>query len=153
MRTVNHLSHVVILAITLVLHNAAWSQADGSGNVFVIVNINSPVTSVTRKEVADIYLGRTKALGAIKQVMMLDQAMASPIRSRFYKNLTGKDVADIDSYWARLLFAGQTAPPLVLPDADSVIATVHKNQSAIGYLDHLPTDKAVRVVLTLEERH
>jgi hypothetical protein len=63
--------------------------------------------------------------------------------------VTGMDIARINSYWARLHFTGQVQPPLVVGDDDAVLARLHGDASAIGYVMREPKDPAVRVVLRL----
>ena len=128
-----------------------YAQTGASNHIVVIVNAASPVTTLSRKELSDLYLGRTRALGSMKQTIAIDQATNSPVRAQFYQNLTGKNIAEINSYWARLLFAGQSSPPQTMPDSDTVLDVVRKNTTAVGYLNFKPDDKSIRVVMTLGE--
>ena len=128
-----------------------YAQTGASNHIVVIVNAASPVTTLTRKELSDLYLGRTRALGAMKVTIAIDQATNSPIRAQFYQDLTGKNIAEINSYWARLLFAGQSSPPQTMPDSNTVLDLVRKNSTSVGYLNFKPDDKSIRVVLTLGE--
>jgi hypothetical protein len=70
-------------------------------------------------------------------------------RKGFYKNLLNKDLAMIDAYWARLVFSGQTSPPLQVADSATAVQLVAGNRSAIAYVDRRAIGPQVKVVLEL----
>jgi ABC-type phosphate transport system substrate-binding protein len=137
------------LALLGVGSSSAQTPSTASPPLVVIVNAASKVSTATTAEISDLFLGRSRSLGDIKQAIVLDQPIASPLRARFYRALTGKEIAEINAYWARLLFSGQSSPPLAMPDAATVLDMVRTNPTAIGYLEKAPDDKGVRVVLQL----
>ena len=56
------------------------------------------------------------------------------MRAEFYESLTGKNIADIDAYWARLRYSGRATPPQALEDSKDIIEKVSKINAAIAYL-------------------
>jgi hypothetical protein len=119
----------------------------------VIVNAKMPTPSLTPKDVTDLYLGRVRTLSNGQTVMPLDNAAASPIRARFYKALTGKAITDINAYWARLLFTGQSSPPQPMPDAPALIDAVRTSTFMMAYVEQgqVPNPEALglKIVLTI----
>lgn len=114
----------------------------------VIGNLDSTVKSLSKREVQDIFMGRSRVLANGNFVLPLD---FSELRSEFYTKLTNRPIEQINAYWARIMFSGQASPPLSLPDEISIIHTVTENKSAISYLDLKHVDpKQVRVLLILE---
>lgn len=57
-----------------------------------IVVIGNPAASpLTKEQVADVFLGKNQALTPV------DQVESAPIRAEFYKQATGRDLAQIKS--------------------------------------------------------
>ncbi len=120
-------------------------------DVYVVVNSANPAQGMTQKEVLDLYMGRSRAFANGDYALPFDLPREHPSRAGFYLALTGQSLAQINSYWSRLMFSGQTMPPQPLPSEAAVLDVVRRNPSAIGYLTQEPTDKGVRTVLVLKE--
>jgi hypothetical protein len=60
-------------------------------------------------------------------------------------------VAQVNSYWSRLMFSGQSVPPQALPDETAVAGILRRNPSALGWLSKEPTDAGLRTVLVIKE--
>jgi ABC-type phosphate transport system substrate-binding protein len=58
----------------------------------------------------------------------------------------GKSVAEVNAYWAKLLFTGRASPPRSLTDSETVLQVVRENRNAIGYIESEYADDTVRVV-------
>jgi hypothetical protein len=115
-----------------------------------VVDID-PQRSLTQKEAVELCMGRSRALPNGEYALLFDLPRDSPQRAAFYEALTGLKPAQVNSYWARLMFSGQTVPPQPLPDEQAMADLVKRNPSAMGYLSKEPTDKALRTVLVLKE--
>lgn len=116
-------------------------------DIAVIANIDSGLSAMTKQEVEEIFMGRTRILSNSDVVLRLDQ---SELRSDFYLKLTNRPIAQINSYWSIILFSGKASKPMQLFDDQTVIKTVSKNKGAIGYIDSKNADKKlVRILLIL----
>ena len=124
--------------------------ASAFADVFVVVPATSNVRSMTQKEVVDLYMGHTRAFPDGQFALPFDLPRDNPGRNTFYQALTGMGAAQINSYWSRLMFSGQTMPPQPLPSEMAMADLVKRNPSAVGYLLQEPTDKGLRVVLVLK---
>lgn len=120
--------------------------ANASAGIVVVVNAANPVNSLSRRELVDLYMGRTQYFSDGKQVLRLDQAPDSGDRARFYRVLVNKSTAEINGYWARLLFTGRASPPQAVDDSKAVLDIVRSNKSAIGYVRAEDVDASVKVV-------
>jgi ABC-type phosphate transport system substrate-binding protein len=127
-----------IVIVLLLMMFATVSQAE----IVVIGNKNNPLAFDSR-QLEDIFLGRTHSFSNGNVVLPLDHAT---LRSEFYQKLTSRPIAQINAYWARILFTGQASPPIVLPDDQAVLSTVSKNKDAIGYIDKKHLNDSVRVL-------
>ena len=120
-------------------------------DVWVVVPTSSSVKAMTQKELVDLYMGRSRAFPDGTFALPFDLPRDDPGRASFYKSLTGMDLAQINSYWSRLMFSGQTLPPQPLPGEAAMADLVKRNPSAVGYLLQEPAaDKGLRVVLVLK---
>ncbi len=128
----------------------ALSSAHARADIYVVVNKSNPVHSLTQKEVVNIFMGRTHAFAGGDYVRAFDLPRDSGAHEQFYQLLIGMTVAQVNTYWARLIFTGQTLQPKALDNEDAMIETVRRNPGAIGYLTQEPLDKDVQVVLVLK---
>lgn len=126
-----------------------FAQAASAGTLVVIVNRNSGVEHLTRYQVLDIFLARYRKLPSGLTAIPLDIAGDSAERKEFYQFVARKDLAEMSSYWARLVFAGQATPPYPVADSRAAVDLVATNQSAIAYVDRSAVDSRVKVVLEL----
>ena len=112
----------------------------------VVVHPANPADSLSRREVVDLYMGRTQYFADGNLVLRLDQPPESENRKNFYRGLVNRTVAEVNAYWAKLLFTGRASPPQVVSDSDAVRRAVSRNVNAIGYLDSADVDETVKVV-------
>jgi hypothetical protein len=117
-------------------------------DLLLIVNSDNPLGGLERKQVVDIYMGRSSAFPNQRPAHTLDVANGD-LRAEFYKALTGKTEAQVDAYWATLIFAGRMTPPRKLPDEAAVIKAVKSNRNAIGYISRQTLPAGVKIVMEL----
>jgi hypothetical protein len=137
------------IAILLLL--ACLCSAPARADFYLIVQAGNPQTSLTQKEAVDLFMGRQRSFPRGDFALVFDLPRDSPKREPFYKALTGMGLAQVTSYWARLMFAGQSLPPQPLPDEAAMLDIVRRNPSALGWVSKEPTDRQVRTVLVLKE--
>lgn len=123
------------------------AQAD----VYVVVPATSTVKSMTQKEVVDLYMGRTRAFPGGEFALPFDLPREHAGRAAFYLALTGMGPAQVNSYWSRLMFSGQTMPPQSVADEAAMIDIVKRTPGAVGWVRKEPADKQLRVLLVLKE--
>ena len=136
-----------LLLATLLGVASSAARAD----FYIVVPASSNVKAMSQKEVLDVFMGRTRAFADGGFALPFDLPRDAPLRSAFYLALTGMGPAQINSYWSRLMFSGQTMPPQPLPSEAAMADLVRRNPSALGYLSQDPqADKGLRVVLVLK---
>ena len=110
-----------------------------------LVVIGHPsATELTKKEVADLYLGRSRGK------TLFDQPESGDLYGQFYRQATGRSVAQVKSTWARLVFSGSAQLPEQLPNSSAVKQAVAENPNAIGYIEKSAVDGSVKMLLELE---
>jgi ABC-type phosphate transport system substrate-binding protein len=122
-----------------------------AADLVVIVNPQSGVEKLSKDEVIDIFLGRYRKLPGGRVALPIDVAESGTERARFYQLLVKKSSSEMSSYWARLVFSGQTSPPFQVPDAKTAIELVQSSPNAIAYVDRSAVNSKVKVVFELSE--
>jgi ABC-type phosphate transport system substrate-binding protein len=135
----------LVLMLILLIPEMGWSD------IVVVVNPANRVRSLTAQEVASLYLGRNRNFPSGEYALVFDMPRDSTVRERFFRQVAGMTLGQVNTYWSRLMFSGQETPPQPLPNEQAVLDIVRRNPSAIGYLDALPTTNNLRVVLHLKE--
>lgn len=133
----------VALTLILVL-NVSLAHAD----LAIVMHPDSLVVSLDRAQLINIYMGRYRQLPTGKAALPVD---LNALKERFYRALVNKDLAEINSYWARLVFSGQVAPPLQLESAAEVLDYVRRNPGALGFIDEADVPDDLKTVATLPE--
>jgi ABC-type phosphate transport system substrate-binding protein len=114
--------------------------------IVVIVNASNLTTELTHRQLVNLYMGRTQHYPDGMLALPVDQAPDSEARRIFYQTLVGKSVAEVNAYWAKLLFTGRASPPRSLEDAQTVLQVVRENRNAIGYIESRYVDDTVKIV-------
>src|SRR5687767_13864465 len=140
-----------ILIFTMFLLATQFAPAADSPSIVVIVNPQSGVDKLSKDEVIDIFLGRYRKLPGGRVALPIDVSEASSERSRFYQMLVKKSSSEMSSYWARLVFSGQTSPPFQVPDAKTAIELVQSSPNAIAYVDRASLSANVKVVFEVRQ--
>ena len=138
----------VLIGLSALLLLASIESGARAEDVVAVVSAKSPVTALTQAQVADIFLGRTSRFPDGTQAMPIDQPEDSPVRDRFYTQVTGKSPAQVKAYWSKIIFTGRGQPPVQAANGAEVKKMVTHNPSAIGYIDSALVDDSVRVVST-----
>lgn len=141
-----------LLAALAVAALLAAASKHATADVYIIVHAANPLQVLGAKQAVDLYMGRNRAFPQGEVAMTLDLPRDSEVRDQFYRLLTGMGPAQVNSYWSRLIFSGQTLPPRSMHTEADVVEMVRRNTSAIGYVSEMPADSALRVVLVLKDK-
>ena len=136
--------------LLLLLVPLLWlPHAARADDMVVIVNAGSHVHSLTRDQVIDIFMGRFRQLPSGATALPIDVDDPAE-RQTFYERLVHKNLAEIGSYWARLVFSGQATPPFRAPNSRAALKLVATNPDAIAYCYRSAVAGRVKVVLDLK---
>lgn len=134
----------LIFVLTWLLPNSA-----GAGELVVVVNAASGVGRLSREQVLNIFLGRFRQFPSGLPAEPIDQPDDSPARAQFYRLLVDKEVAEINAYWARLVFSGRTPPPLKAERPGEVLRLLATKRGGIAYVERSQVDPRLTVVFSL----
>ncbi len=125
----------------------SWSvQAE----LAVIVAKDSPIQSLSYKQLNQIYLGTSRAVAQGIEVMPLVLSSTDPLHHEFNLKITGKDPVEWRHYWSRWLFTGKRVPPGVVLTSGEMIAKVAEDPGVLGYVQASDLTSEVKVVLHLQ---
>lgn len=124
--------------------------AIAADNIVVIVNQNIGVNKMSRDDVIDIFLGRSRQLPSGVTALPLDLPSTSLEREQFYSRLTGKSMGEINAYWARLIFSGRASPPSLAHSQEEAMQMVADNRNAMGYVAKSKVTPSVKIIFELQ---
>jgi len=96
------MKRIFLISLTLLC-----TQAFATTDLVVVVNPGSGVEKMNRDDVTSIFMGRTKKLPSGVNALPIDQAAATGDKAKFYREIINKELAEVNSYWACLIFSGQ----------------------------------------------
>jgi hypothetical protein len=135
------------LLLTSMLLFATAAHAD----FYIVAQAGNPQQSLSKSEALSLYMGRTRSFSNGEFALVFDLPRDNHERAGFYRALCDMSLAQVTSYWSRLMFSGQSLPPQPLPDEATMIEIVKHNPNAVGWLSSAPTDKGLRTLLVLKE--
>lgn len=124
--------------------------APAQADLVVIANPKAGVDQLSREQVINIFLGRFRQLPSGIAAAPIDWPAGSGEKAAFYRKLVNKEPAEINAYWARLVFSGRTPPPRETSGGAAMLELVGASQGAIGYVDRAQADGRVKVVFEVE---
>ncbi len=133
--------------VLLTLMLASSLPASGAmADVVAVVSANSPVASLSKAQVAAIFLGRVVRFPSGGAALPIDLVEGAPERDQFYVMLDGKSPAQLKAYWSKIIFTGRGQPPRAVANGIEMRKVIADNPAAIGYIDAKLVDSSVRVV-------
>ena len=131
----------------LLLYAGLWASCQlACADIVVIANPQSGIEKLSKDEVINLYMGRNRKLASGITAMPIDLTAANAEKAKFYSIMVNKNLPEINSYWARLMFSGQGSPPVQAESHDEVLDIVSSNKGAIGYVDRKKLDKRVKLI-------
>lgn len=132
-----------IAALTVALMAATPVSAQGFK---VIVNQGNATTELPSAVVTRLFLKQLAKFPDGGTAQPVDQAKSSATREVFTKEVLGRPLSGVESYWQQQIFSGKDVPPPSKPNDDEVIAFVKANPGAIGYVSGGANTSGVKVV-------
>lgn len=128
------LRKLLLPALLLVGTAAPVAPSPVGPSFLVIVNAKNPTPSLSRDQVARLFLKKDVRFADDTKVEPVDRQPDSATRRDFTQGIHGKDVAAIKSFWQRQLFSGRDSPPPELGSDREVMDFVARSPGGIGYV-------------------
>ena len=128
-----------ILMFTLLSVSSVALAAD-----YVLITDNSnPVTTISAKDVKNIYLGKKSVWSDGSHITVFTQ-IGSSVNKVFMKEMARKTPQQYSTYWKKSLFTGTGLPPKDFSTDEAVKAAVAAKPGAIGYISVSALDDTVK---------
>jgi ABC-type phosphate transport system substrate-binding protein len=122
-----------------------------SAEEVAVVSAKSTVTTLSKSQLVDIFLGKAVRFPDGSQAVPIDQAEGTPARDEFYTRIAGKSAAQMKAYWSRIIFTGRGQPPQAVSSSREAKKLLVANPNTIGYIDPKLVDDTLRVVTVTQQ--
>ncbi len=134
---------LIIIGLSLSM-GATGAVAD----VVAVVSAKNPVTTLSKNQIVDIFLGKANRFPDGREAVPIDQNQGSAARREFYFKFADKSPAQIKAFWSKIIFTGRGQPPPELSNGIEVKKFIAKHPDAIGYIEQNQVDDSVKVIRT-----
>lgn len=145
--------YIFFLTLSFISQVNAQSYTNASIAVFTL---SSDLKPLTKSKVRMLFRGKLKRLQGQK-IELSDWPQDNKLRDEFYQKLLGKDLAQMNAYWASLSFSGKARPPKELDDdnLEALIKWMSDKKSRIGYapINLIPESANVLYVVKKENNN
>jgi len=125
-----------------------FNSAVASAEVVAVVSAKNPVSTLSKSQIADIFMGKMIRFPNGSEVVPVDQVENSAARKEFYFKFADKSPAQLKAFWSKIIFTGRGQPPPEVSNDIEVKKFIAKHPDAIGYIERKRVDDSVKVVLT-----
>jgi ABC-type phosphate transport system substrate-binding protein len=116
-----------------------------------VVSAKSTVTTLSKTQIADIFLGKITRFPDGSPAVPIDQSEGTAARDEFYVLIAGKSAAQMKAYWSRIIFTGRGQPPRAVPSSSETKKLVAASSNTIGYIEPHLVDDTLRVVTVTQQ--
>jgi ABC-type phosphate transport system substrate-binding protein len=132
-----------MFALALCLAMARAGKAD----VVVVVSSACAVSTLSKEQVMDIFLGKTTRFPDGAPAVPIDQVEGASARDEFYARFANKSPAQVKAHWTKIIFTGRGQPPKSVPNSVEVRKLIAVNPRAISYMERSAVDSTVKVLV------
>ena len=136
---------VLVLALCFLVAPTGASGRS-SARFQVIVHPGNPVREVDRQFLRDAFFKRTQRWPNDVTIRPIDQTRDKAAREAFSREVLGKSISEVKSYWYQQIFSGKSVPPPEVDSEAAVIAHVMRHPGAVGYLSPEASPGSAKVV-------
>lgn len=125
---------------------AICTTASAEAEVVVVVSSTSPVVSLKKSDISNIFLGKTSRFPDGGRAVPINQQEGSADRNEFYDLYTGKSAPQLKAHWSKMIFTGRGQPPQEVGNLDELKAALAKNKEIITYVDASMVADGMKVI-------
>ena len=122
------------IGIALLLLATVGARLQPEVKIVVVVNSANPVSSLSREQVAQIFLRQMVVWKNGEEVLPVDQIERAPARAAFAHDVQLQSVKALKMFWQQRIFSGEESPPPERVTDSDVLTYVRSNAGAIGYV-------------------
>jgi ABC-type phosphate transport system substrate-binding protein len=137
------------IRMTVIGFALCFAMAAARADIVVVVSDKSDVTTLSKNQLADIFLGKSARFPNGRLAVPIDQSEGAAAREEFYTRFIGKSAAQLKAHWSKIIFTGRGQPPRAASNSSDTKKLLHENPNAISYIEQSEVDATMRVVRTL----
>jgi hypothetical protein len=141
------MQHFLRVALTTAALTLAFNVSAARADVVAVVSSKSPITTLTRNQVMDIFFGRRTRFPDGSIAVPIDQSEGLAARIEFYSKFADMSPAQVKAFWAKVIFTGRGQPPKTVATSVEAKKALAASPNAITYIDQSMVDDSLRVVL------
>jgi len=124
------------------------SSAMVKADVVAVVSSKSAVSTLSKSQITDIFLGKLVRFPGGSAAEPIDQTEGSIVRDEFYRKIADMSPGELKAFWAKIIFTGKGQPPRAASNATEVKQLIAANPDAIAYMDRSQVDRNIKIVIT-----
>ena len=132
-----------LLLISAILFVSVHAQ-----ELVVVVSKNFDTNSVDKMTIKRLFLAKTNQLNG--QKIKLLEIRSSDYQSAFYKEITGKSISQIHSYWTTLIFRGKGRPPKRVTEIEELKKRMRTENNYLAYIPRAQVDEQMKIIYSVE---
>jgi ABC-type phosphate transport system substrate-binding protein len=132
--------------LKLALIAVCFFVASARSDIVVVVSAASPISSLSKGQVAKIFLGKSRRFPDGSRAVPLNQSEGNVERDAFYQLVSSKSSAQVKAHWSKLIFTGRGQPPKEAASNAAVKQLLTNNGVNISYIDRTAVDDSVKIV-------
>lgn len=98
----------------------------------VVVHRSNPADSISRRQLSELFLKTVTHWPSGRAVQPVELRGEPEARAQFARQVLGKSLSALRSYWNKAIFSGREVPPVEMPSDEDVISYVRSNEGAVG---------------------
>jgi ABC-type phosphate transport system substrate-binding protein len=139
--------HRYRIALTALACTLSLAIGQARADIVAVVSSKSQITTLSKTQVMDIFLGKRTRFPDGSSAIPIDQAEGSAARDEFYSRLADMSPAQVKAFWSRIIFTGRGQPPKAVATGVEAKRLLIADPNTIGYIDQSLVDSSLRVVL------
>jgi ABC-type phosphate transport system substrate-binding protein len=129
-----------------------FASAQGQVELYVIVNANNSLDSLSADQLERLFLLKTKRFENGESAEPVNQSEGSKARELFNEKVLQRNEQQLKYYWSRKMFSGSDKPPPIAVSNSDTETFVSEHPGGVGYLTRQPQSDQVKVVLTVKRQ-
>jgi TonB family protein len=138
--------HGLVLAAVVSMLLLVVSPSQAQSTYKVIVHPDNPVSALSNSQLSEIFLKKAKTWDDSTPIEPVDLSGEPDVRDAFSRDVHGRPMANVRSFWNQEVFSGRGVPPLELASSAAVVEYVAAHRGAIGYVSPQAVTEGVKVL-------
>jgi ABC-type phosphate transport system substrate-binding protein len=124
---------------------AASAVAVAAGDFVIVVNKDSPLSSISKIQLKRLYTGKIKDLNGV-QLVPIDLPVESPAAVAFLHDILGMESGAYKEFWMEQQVKGLGTAPMIQKTTVMVKAIISQVPGGIGYITKSDADDSVKKI-------